>query len=642
MEKLIKKNNLYYPNNFVKKNAWMNDNSVYKKAMKNPVKFWETQAKELFWFKKWKNVFIHSPPTFKWFVGGKINLSYNCLERNLVSRKNKVALIWEPEPTTESRRVLTYYELYKEVNKAANGLKKLGVKRGEVVAIYLPMIPEAIISMLACTRIGAPHIVIFSAFSPSALKLRLNVTKAKFLITADGYWRKGKIIKLKEKADEGIKGTKVKKTVVVRRLKSKLSSNKKNEIQWDNLISNQEEICEPQKMDSEDTLFILPESGTGGEFIPIKHTCGGYSVQAHTTGKWIWDFKDIDIYWCSGDIGWITGHTYAVYSPLLNGATSVIYEGALNYPNEERWAKIIENNGVTIFYTAPTAVRMFERSLGEKIKNYGFETLRILGSVGEPIDEATWKWYLKEIGKEKCPLLDTWWQTETGGIVITSLPGIGPFKPTFTGRTFPGIRTEILDEKGRPCKKFEEGNLVILPPFCPGMMRDVYGNRKTYQKTYFGKYNKRIYFTSDLSYKDENGLIRIVGRADDIINVAGHRMSTGELENIIDLEKNVSEVAVIGIPHSIKGAVPLVFAVLKSAKKEKEMNSKINSRIEKEWGKLAIPEKIYFVEELPKTRSGKIMRGVLKHLYMKEDLGDLSSLANTESVNKIKNILAKK
>jgi acetyl-CoA synthetase len=637
MGKLIKKGDSYYPSKEFKKRAWVGDKSIYRKANKNPIKFWENVAKELIWFRKWNKVFEHKAPYFKWFVGGKINITCNALDKNLEKRRNKLALIWEPEPESERERKFTYYELYREVNKFANALKKLGIKRGDVVGIYMPMIPETIIAMLACARIGAIHSVVFSAFSPNALKIRLQDTGAKLLITCDGYYRRGKLIDLKKSADEGIKGTKVRKVIVVRRANNKIKVKKGRDYFWNELVRNQKDYCEPEKMNSEDILFILYTSGSTGKPKGIVHTCGGYTVQAYYTAKLIFDLWDDDIFWSTADIGWITGHTYSCYGPLLNGATMVIFEGVPDYPEPDRWCKIVEKYGVTTFYTAPTAIRMFEKELG-KVKEK-LNTLQLIASVGEPINEEAWRWFFEEVGKKRCPLLDTWWQTETGGILITSLPGVGPFKPTFAGLPFPGVKVDILNEKGKSVKPYEKGNLVILPPFAPGMLRGIFKNPKKYKETYFSLYGNKIYFTSDIAYRNKKGLIRIVGRADDVIKVAGHRISTGEMENIIDSDSRVSECAVVGIPHEIKGETPVVFVVLKPNKKIKE--EEVVELVIKGIGKIAKPSKVFFVNDLPKTRSGKIMRRILRRLFTKEPLGDLSTLANPQSVEEIKRVIKK-
>jgi len=635
-KRLSKKNKLYFPTRDFKKRAWIRDRAIYKKARRNPIKFWGEAAKELLWFKKWRKTFIHKPPYFHWFLGGKINISQNALDRNLEKRKNKAALIWEPEPIDEKERIFTYYQLFKEVNKFANVLRRFGIKKGDKVGIYLPMIPEAIISMLACTRIGAVHVVVFSAFSPQALKIRLQDTGSKVLITADGYFRRGKIINLKKGANEGVKGTKVEKMIVVRRAKNEVRWRKGRDYWWDDLIRNEKDWCEPRPMDSEDIQFILYTSGSTGKPKGVIHACGGYTVQAYLTAKWIFDLKDDDVLWSTADVGWITGHTYSCYGPLLNGTTFLIFEGAPDWPTPERWCQIIEKYGVTTFYTAPTAIRVFEKYDGQVIKKYKLESLQILGSVGEPINETAWNWFFKEVGRKRCPLLDTWWQTETGGILITSLPGIGPFKPTFTGLPFPGIKVDILDDKGKSLPINKTGNLVILPPFAPGILREVYKNPKRYRDTYWSEYGDKIYFTSDGAFKDKNGLIRIIGRVDDVIKVAGHRTSTGEMENAITKHEKVSESAVIGIPDEIKGEVPLAFVILKNISPNDKIKKEVMEQVVKEIGPIARLKDVYFVKDLPKTRSGKIMRRILKRLWTKEKLGDLSTLANPESVEELR------
>jgi acetyl-CoA synthetase len=641
---MLKKDSLYYPTKEFQKKAVISDPKIYQKALKDPVRFWEKLAKEIFWFKKWKKAFEHEPPYFKWFLGGKINITTNIFEKNKLGWrriKNKPALIWEPEPTNEKPRILTYEELFKQVCKFANALKRLGVKKGDTVGIYLPMIPEALISMLACARIGAVHSVVFSAFSAQALKIRLQITEAKVLITADGYWRRGKIINLKESADEAIKDTKVEKVIVVKRAGNEISFDKKRDFWFHQLVEKENDFCEAEKMESEDLFFVLFTSGTTGVPKGCMHTCGGYTVQAYWTGKWIFDMHENDILWCTSDVGWITGHTYTVYSPLLNGITTLVFEGVPDFPTPDRWAQIIEKNKVTIFYTAPTAIRMFIKYGEEVIKKYSFETLRVLGSVGEPIDESAWLWYFKNVGKERCPIVDTWWQTETGGILITSLPGIGPFKPAYTGLPFPGVRVDILDEKGNSCKVGERGNLVILPPFSPGMLRGTYKNPEKYKETYWSQYGEKIYFTSDGAFKDENGLIRITGRVDDVIKVAGHRISTGELEAAVNLHEEIAESAVVGIPDEIKGEIPVVFVVYKGKKGAEEVKNEVINLIRKQIGPIALPKEVYLVEDLPKTRSGKIMRRILKRLFTGEELGDLSTLANPESVEHVKRVIGK-
>ncbi len=633
---MIKKGDSFYPSKDFKKKAVINDFAIYKEAAKNPVKFWEKLAGDIKWKKKWKKAFVHQPPYFKWFSGGKLNITESCLDANLETGRNKVALIWESEDPNERARYFTYFDLYREVNRFANGLKKIGVKKGDRVGIYLPMIPEVEIAMLACARIGAVHSVVFSAFSSSALSVRLQDTKAKVLITADGYYRGGNLIDLKKNADEGVKDSKVKKMVVVKRMDNEVKWKKDSDIWWDEVVSGQSDHCEPEIMDSEDPLFILYTSGSTGKPKGVVHTCGGYSAQSKFTGKWIFDIKDDDIFWCTADVGWITGHTYVVYSPLMNGATSIMFEGVPNYPSPDRWCQVIEKYGVTTFYTAPTAIRMFQTMDDKVMKKYKFETLQLLGSVGEPIDESSWLWFSKVVGKERCPIVDTWWQTETGGILISSLPGIGPFKPTFTGVPFPGLKFDILDDEGKTCSSGKQGNLVILPPFSPGLLRGVYENHKKYVDTYWKDYGEKIYFTSDIAYRDKKGLIRVVGRSDDVIKVAGHRLSTAEMEDAVSKLSFVSECAVIGVPDKIKGEVPIVFIVIRKKKTQKEVENEIVGRLKEGIGPIALPSKVYIVDDLPKTRSGKIMRRIMKKLFTNEELGDLSTLANPDSVEGIR------
>jgi acetyl-CoA synthetase len=645
IKNMRKEGNLYFPTEEFKKKANVSDPKIYEEAQKDPVKFWEKLAKELFWFRKWKKAFRHSPPFFEWFSGGAINITTNIFEKNKLGWENikkKPALIWIPEPVNEEPKIFTYEELFKKVCQFANALKKLGVKRGDRVGIYLPMIPEALISMLACARIGAVHVVVFSAFSAQALRVRLQITEAKYLITADGYWRRGKAINLKESADEAIKETQVEKIIIVKRLGNEIIWNPSRDCWWHEIIEEEPEFIEPEIMDAEDIFFILATSGSTGVPKACVHTCGGYTVQAYWTGKFIFDFHPEDIFWCTSDVGWITGHTYTVYSPLLNGVTTLVYEGVPDWPIPDRWAQIIEKNKVTIFYTAPTAIRMFEKYGEEALSVYEFKNLRLLGSVGEPIDEAAWLWYFKNVGKERCPIVDTWWQTETGGILITSLPGIGPFKPAHVGLPFPGIRAEILDDKGKVCEPGEKGNLVILPPFSPGFFRTIYKDPEKYLQTYWSKYGRRVYFTSDGAVRDENGLIRIIGRVDDAIKVAGHRITTGELEAAVNLHKEISESAVVGIPDEIKGEVPVVFAVYQGQRPVEEVQKEVVELIRKQIGPIALPKEVYLVNDLPKTRSGKIMRRILRRLFTGEDLGDLTTLANPESVEEIKKTIFKK
>jgi len=629
---MFKKDGLYYPSEEFKEKAHINNEDIYEEAKKDPVSFWEKNAKEVVWKEEWKDVFLHKPPYFSWFSGGKINITESVLDKN--KENEKIAIIFCPNSPDEEELKISYKELYKRVNKFANGLKKMGVKKGDPIGIYMPMIPEAVVALLACARIGAMHTVVFSAFSPSALRVRLQDTGAKILITADGFKRAHEIVSLKNNVDEGIKETSIEKVILVKRGGQEINFTEKD-IWWEDVIKEESEECVAETMDSEDPLFILYTSGSTGKPKGVLHTCGGYTVQTKTTGKWIFDIKEEDVLWSTADIGWITGHTYTIYSPLLNGATTIIFEGVPNWPNHDRFAEIIEKHNVTIFYTAPTAIRLFKMQLGKVNKE--LKSLRLLGSVGEPIDEDTWEWYYREIGKERCPVVDTWWQTETGGILITSLPGVGPFKPTFSGRTFPGINFEIYNTDGSDVKEDEVGDLVILPPFSPGMLRGVYNNDEKYRSTYFTDYGEEVYYTSDKAYRDKDGLIRIVGRADDVIKVAGHRLSTGEMENIVAKNKDVAECAVVGIHDEIRGEVPVVFAVVTS--KRDGIIEEIKKSLWDEIGPIAMVKNIYLVEDLPKTRSGKIMRRIMKKIFADEDLGDLSTLANPESVEGLQKII---
>ncbi|OYT48122.1 acetate--CoA ligase [Candidatus Bathyarchaeota archaeon ex4484_231] len=635
-----KKKNVFWPSDELKEKAWVSDKSVYEEASKDPVSWWAKLAKEgITWFKDWTETYKWEPPFYQWFIGGKLNISYNALDRHIETwRRNKAALIWEPEPVDEQPRILTYYDLYREVNKFANVLKSLGVKKGDRVGIYLPMIPEVQIAMLACARIGAVHSVVFSAFSGKSLRDRMIDAEAKVLITADGYYRRGKVINLKENADTGVEGTPIEHVVVVKRLGNKINMVEGRDLWWHELMENAELYCEPETMDSEDIHFILYTSGTTGKPKGIEHHVGGYAVQAYWTTKWDFDLHDEDVFWCTADIGWITGHTYNCYGPFMNGVTTLIYEGAPNYPGPDRWWQIIEKYGVTVFYTAPTAIRMFMRLGEEPIKKHDLSTLRILGTVGEPINEEAWMWYFNVIGGGRCPIIDTWWQTETGATLINSLPGIGPFIPTVAGRPFPGTSFTILTEDGKPTDIGEGGFLVQKSPFAPGMLRTVYKNPERFKNTYFGVYGEKYYYTGDGAYyHDELGNIRITGRVDDVMKVAGHRLSTAEVENALTLHPAVVECAVVAAPHDIKGEVPVAFVALKSGyKASEELEDELKKQVTEIIGPTARPDRIILVDDLPKTRSGKIMRRILKALTANQPIGDITTLMNPESVQTLK------
>ncbi|HLC77662.1 MAG TPA: acetate--CoA ligase [Candidatus Nanoarchaeia archaeon] len=626
---VTKKGDMYWPSEEMKKIAWVRDPNIYEEARKNPIKFWEKLAEEgIVWESKWKKGYQEKYPYFNWFKGGKLNFSVNAVDRHL-SKGNKTALIWIPEPVNEPSVKITYAELYEKVNKFANVLKSLGVKRGEAVSIYLPMLPQAVIAMLACTRIGAIHSVVFSAFAPDALKARIQDAEAKILITSDGYYRRGERQDLLKKAKKAIRGTSIKKVIVVKRTnKNKILFGKY--LDFDSLIEKADAYCEPEMVNSEDPMFILYTSGTTGKPKGIIHDTGGYAVQTYWTAKWVFDLHQNDVMWCTADIGWITGHTYAFYGPLLNGCTSLIYEGTPDYPKQDRWWNIVEENKVSIFYTAPTVIRMFMKFGDKLLAKHKLESLRLLGSVGEPIDNESWMWYFKNIGKSRCPIIDTWWQTETGGTLINVLPGIGPFIPTISGKSFPGTKHTIVDKNGKQAK---EGNLVQQSPYAPGMLHGVWKNHEKYVETYWKAF-KNKYDTSDGAIL-KNNLFRITGRTDDVMKVSGHRLATAELENSIDGSKFVNESAVVPIADQLKGQVPVAFVVLKRGKPSDDLVAKIKKHVDKTLGPIARPEKVYFVKDLPKTRSGKIMRRILKNILKNEKPEGLMTLVNPECVYEI-------
>jgi acetyl-CoA synthetase len=632
---VTKKDGKFLPSKEMIKIANLSDKKIYDKAKKDPVKFWEELARQgLTWEKEWDKGYVEKLPYFEWFKGGKLNFCVNCLDRHL-DKPNQTALIWVPEPTDEKPVKITYGELYDKVNKFANVLKENGVERGDVVSIYLPMVPQALISMLACARIGAIHSVVFSAFSAEALNARIKDGKAKILITADGYYRQGEKENLINKAKKAAKKTSVKKIIVVNRIGKKIKG--KKFLDFDSELELAESYCKPESMNSEDTLFLLYTSGTTGKPKGIIHDTGGYAIQAYQTCKWNFNLNPGEVMWCTADIGWITGHTYAMYGPLLTGATTLIYEGGPSFPNPGRWWKIIQDNNVNVFYTAPTAIRMFMKAPPKWISKYDLSSLKILGTVGEPIDKKSWLWYFNKIGGGRCPIIDTWWQTETGGTLINTLPGIGPFVPTISGKNFPGIKHIIVNEKGKEVKKGKPGLLAQKSPFAPGMLHGVHDNHKKYVDTYWKKF-KTMYDTSDGAYL-QNGLIRITGRTDDIMKVAGHRLATAEIEDAMHDNKSIGECAVVPMPDKIKGQVPIAFVVLKKTKPSEKLEKSLKKYIDIKIGPTARPKKIIFVPALPKTRSGKIMRRILKSLLIDEEPKGLMTLVNPGSVEKIKEVI---
>ena len=636
IESLLEIEEVYYPSEDFKKSAWISSEDIYEEAERDYLKFWERVAEELYWFKRWEKVLDDSKkPFYKWFVGGKINASYNCLDINIKNgKKNKAAIIWESEQGDV--RVLTYYQLYKEVCKFANVLRDLGVKEGDRVTIYMPMVPETVVAMLACARIGAVHSVVFAGFSAQALRNRIEDAEAKIVVTADYGYRRGKLIPLKENVDEALEGNKtVKNVIVYRRVGEKINFVEGRDLWWHELMENASDKCDAKELDSEHPLFILYTSGTTGKPKGVVHVHGGYMVGVYITSKWVFDLKDDDIYWCTADIGWITGHSYIVYGPLSNGATVFIYEGAPDYPKPDRFWEIIEKHGITIFYTAPTAIRMFMKYGEEWVKKHDLSSLRLLGSVGEPINPEAWRWFYKVIGNEKCPIVDTWWQTETGMIMITPLPGVTPLKPGSATKPFPGVFAEVFDEEGNPAKENEGGYLVITKPW-PAMLRTLFKNPQRYIDTYWSKF-KDVYFAGDGAKKDKDGYFWIIGRIDDVLNVSGHRIGTAELESALVSHEAVAEAAVVGKPHEIKGEAIVAFVILKSSyKPSEELKKELRNHVRKVIGPIATPEEIYFVKSLPKTRSGKIMRRVLRAILTGKEMGDLSTLEDLRAIEELK------
>jgi acetyl-CoA synthetase len=618
--------------------ALVRDEEVYARADRDPEGFWAGFASELEWFSPWTRVLDWNPPHAKWFVGGKLNVSVNCVDRHVRgARRNKAALIWEGEPG--DRRTLTYWDLYRQVNQFANVLRSLGVKRGDRVAIYLPLIPELAIAMLACARVGAIHSVVFGGFSSDSLRDRINDAQASLLITADGGWRRGNVVPLKQIADEALEQTpSIKDVVLVQRLQGGMAPVhvKGGRDHWyHRLMQDASVSCEPEQMDAEDMLYILYTSGTTGKPKGIVHTTAGYLTHVYATTKWVFDLKDEDVYWCTADIGWVTGHSYVVYGPLANGATVVMYEGAPDWPQKNRFWDMIERHGVTVFYTAPTAIRAFMRWGTDWPKRHDLSNLRLLGSVGEPINPEAWVWYHRYIGGERCPVVDTWWQTETGGIMITPLPGVTATKPGSATRPFPGIAAEIKSTGGETID-VGGGLLAITRPW-PGMLRGIYGDPERFVKQYWSRWTPDIYFTGDGAKKDQEGYYWLLGRVDDVLNVAGHRIGTMEVESALVDHPKVAEAAVVGRPHEIKGQALSAFVTLKEGAHPSEtLASDLKDHVAKKIGAIARPDDIIFSADLPKTRSGKIMRRLLRDIAEGKALGDTTTLADPAVVARLK------
>ena len=644
IESLLKAGKTFEPPVEGRDQAWVKSmdeyNAEYKRSMDDPDGFWADRAEELVtWDKKWDSVLEYdfNKPEIKWFDGGKLNMSYNCLDRHLTDgRRNKAAIIWQGEPD-EDVRVYTYQMLHTEVCRFANVLKKKGVKKGDRVSIYLPMIPELAIALLACSRIGAIHSVVFAGFSAVALQSRVQDCEAKVLVTSDAVIRAGKTIPLKPNADSALENCdSVSSCIVVQRAGNDVPMQDGRDTWWHDEIAADDiaSVCEPESMDSEDTLFILYTSGSTGTPKGVVHTTGGYLTYAMHTCQWVFDLKDDDVYWCTADIGWITGHSYILYGPLGLGATSLMFEGVPSYPGPDRFWQIVEKFKVNIFYTAPTVIRALMREGEEPTKRWDLSSLRVLGSVGEPINPEAWMWYHVNIGKEKLPIVDTWWQTETGGIMISPLPYATTLKPGSATYPLPGVDAAIYDEEGNEAGVNEGGHLVIRKPW-PGMLRGVYKNPERFKKTYFNRYDN-TYDPEDGARKDEDGCFWIMGRLDDVINVSGHRLGTAEIESALVSHPDVAEAAVVGMPHPIKGQTIFAYVTLMaSAEESDELLAELRKHVRSEIGPIATPEVIMWAPGLPKTRSGKIMRRILRKIAANDfdNFGDTSTLADPSVVD---------
>lgn len=635
LDDLLQETRVFEPPQIFKAQSNIKSISIYDEAKEDRVKFWEGCAAKLEWTKPWDKALQWDKPFAKWFVGGQLNASANCLDRHIKDNLGKkIALFWEGENGDE--RQLTYEEVYLEVNKLANALKSLGIGKGDRVAIYLPMVPEAAFSMLACARIGAVHTVVFGGFSADALRDRINDAQAKLLITADGGYRRGQIVGLKAVADTALGQTpSIQDTIVVRRTGEDVPMKAGRDHWYHDVVRSVAHYCEPEPMDSEDILFILYTSGTTGKPKGIVHTTGGYMTGVYTTTKWVFDLKDNDVFWCTADVGWVTGHSYMVYGPMSNAATQVMYEGAPDFPERNRFWKIIEKYKVSIFYTAPTAIRAFMKWGTDWPKGCDLSSLRLLGSVGEPINPEAWVWYYEHIGHGRCPVVDTWWQTETGAIMITTLPGLLSMKPGSAGRALPGIDAEILNEEGKVIK--EGGGFLSLTSPWPSMLRGIWGDNERYKQTYWGKWQGKNYFAGDGTKRDKDGYFWFLGRVDDIMLVAGHNISTAEVESALVDNPRVAEAAVVGVKDDLKGQAIAAFVILKEGNKgDKSVEELLKDHVAQKIGAIARPARIIFTSDVPKTRSGKIMRRLLRDVAEGRALGDVTTLADPGVVASLK------
>jgi acetyl-CoA synthetase len=640
IESILREGRKFAPSPEFSRNAWVKGEAEYdqlaRRAEQDAEGFWAEQARQLDWFKPFDQVLEWKFPFAKWFLGGELNACYNCVDRHLKGpRRNKAALIWEGEPGDS--RVLTYQMLASEVGRCGNALKHLGIGKGDRVAIYMPLVPEAVIAMLACARIGAIHSVIFGGFSAEALSDRINDAEAKLVITGDAGWRRGQKVELKQNVDAALERcSSVNKCLVVRRVGEPVAMREGRDVWWHELLPTQSANCEPLAVDSEHTLYTLYTSGTTGKPKGVVHTTGGYLTHTLATMKWVFDLKEDDIYWCTADIGWVTGHSYTVYGPLAAGATVVMYEGAPNFPQEDRWWSIIEKYRVNILYTAPTAIRTFIKWGDSWPKKHDLSSLRLLGTVGEPINPEAWIWYHERIGGGRCPIVDTWWQTETGGILIAPMPGAIATKPGSATRPLPGVAAQVVSREGNPVAANQGGFLVIKRPW-PGMLRSVWGDPDRYKQQYFSQI-EGVYFTGDGARRDEDGYFWIMGRVDDVINVSGHRLGTMEIESALVSHTMVAEAAVVGRADEMKGQAVVAFVTLEGGRKgDEQLRKELQQHVVKEIGALARPDDLRFTDTLPKTRSGKIMRRLLRQIASGDQtLGDTSTLEDLSALAKLR------
>ena len=636
IDDLLREDRVFEPPPGFAAGAVVSDRSIYERAASDPEAFWAEQAEALEWSKPWDRVMEWTPPFVKWFEGGTLNASVNCLDRHVASGGgDKVAYHWEGEPG--DTRTITYRELLEEVCKLANGLRSLGVQRGDRVNIYLGMVPELPIAMLACARIGAPHSVVFGGFSAEALRDRINDAAAKVLITSDGAWRRGQVVPLKANADEALReAPSIEHVVTLRRCGNEHDFVEGRDVWYHDLVADQPTTCDPEEMDAEDLLYLLYTSGTTGKPKGIAHTTGGYLTQVAATHRMIFDIHDEDVFWCAADVGWVTGHSYIVYGPLANHTTGIMYEGAPDWPDKDRWWSIVETYRATILYTAPTAIRAFMRWGTEFPGKHDLSSLRLLGSVGEPINPEAWMWYWKVIGGERCPVVDTWWQTETGAILITPLPGITALKPGSATDPFPGVDADVFDEAGNSVPLGGGGYLVLTRPW-PSISRTIWGDPDRYVETYFSKYGPSVYVAGDGAKRDEDGSYWLLGRIDDVMNVAGHRLSTFEIESALVDDEKVAEAAVVSKPDELVGEAIVAFVTLKAGfEGDEAMAGELREHVAEKIGKIARPHGIIFTTDLPKTRSGKIMRRLLRDVAHGRALGDVTTLANAEIVDQIR------